>query len=110
MEHIRRVVWRFPAFGQVRRDDKCARSHLRPDLMPYESVVDEAQRHVRLEARSLMRIKVYWIIPSPTQDPATLGRSSFGIPQEVGIRQQPGRQHSASRKAGFQYVAAPYTM
>jgi hypothetical protein len=51
------------AFGPVRLDDKCVRPHLRPDPVPPEPMVDEAQRHVRLNAHCQMQGNVHRLIP-----------------------------------------------
>ena len=59
MQDIGRIVRHLPVLGQVGLDKKLALSHLRPDRMPREPVVDEAQRHVRLNARGPMQVKVH---------------------------------------------------
>jgi len=62
MKDIGRIVRRLPALGQVGREEKRALPHLGPDRIPHEPAVDEAQRHVRLNACWLMRVNVHRII------------------------------------------------
>ena len=64
VEHIGGVVRLFPAFGQVGLHDESARLHLRTDLMPHQSTVDEAQGEMRSGSDCQMGIKVRRVKPA----------------------------------------------
>src|SRR5262249_58929383 len=99
MEDVGGIIQRFPAFGQIRLDYKSARPHLRADLMPYELVVDKAQRGIRLEVEGEMRVKVGRIIAAHAQDTAALGLSRFGAPERRGTIEGPRGQRDTSSEA-----------
>src|SRR5262249_42307800 len=81
VEDIHRIIQLFPAFRHIRLHREDAGLHPRADFMAHEAAVNEAQRGMRLETDSQMRIKVCGVIAAYTQDAAVLGRSCFGPPE-----------------------------
>jgi hypothetical protein len=102
MEDVGRVVWRFPAFGQIGLYGEGAWLHVGTDFMPHQTTADEAQYGIRIVIDREMGIKVREIPSTQTQGPAPLGRSHFRTPERGRRRERPGRQRHASRQAGLE--------
>src|SRR5262249_25719841 len=109
-EDIGGVVERFPALGQIGLDRKGPRPNLRADLMPYELIVDEAQRVIRLEVEGEMRVKVGRIIATHAQDATAFRLPRFGAPERWGAREGPGRECDASGEAGLEQITTAHTL
>jgi hypothetical protein len=110
MEDIGGVVQRFPAFGQVRLDDKGARGHVGTDFMPHQFAVDEAHGALRKASERQMVIKVRGIKPPHAQDAAAPGLPRLCPPEYGGMGQGPDGHGHAGRQASLQKSATAYTV
>src|SRR5437870_9093643 len=109
MEDIGRVIWRFPAFGQIGFNGKGARLHVRAGFVPHQPAIDEAQQEVRVVVDREMGIEVGGIPPTYAQDATALGLPRLCPPQSRGVGQGPGGQRHTRRQAGFEQVATTHT-
>jgi hypothetical protein len=92
MEDIRGVVGLLPVFGEVGLDGEGAGPHVRPDLIPHQRAVGEAQRGIRPDVEGEMGIKVRRVIAAHPQDATAFGWPRCGAPEDSGTRQRPSGQ------------------
>ena len=110
MEHIGRVIWLFPAFGQIGLDDEGARPHVPADFVAQEPAAQEAQGAMRPGVAGQMGIEVHGIPSAHAEDSSTFGRLDCFAPECGHTIGEPGRKGRSSRQAGFQQITATQLM
>jgi hypothetical protein len=106
VEDIGGVIELFPTFSQVGLDDEGARRNVRPDFMPYQFAVDEADGAIRSASGREMVIKVRGIRPAHAQDATPLGLFWFAAPEQSWPSQRPQGKRGARDKASGQQLTA----
>src|SRR6266568_3284000 len=110
MEDVRRVIQRFPAFGQVGLDDEGPRGHVAADFMPHQFAVDKAHGALRKASEREMVIKVRGVKPAHAQDATAPGLPRLCPPEYGGMGQGPGGHRHAGRQASLQESTTAYTV